>query len=68
MQFSGALQPLPALFVIERARVADVGAHELGMPCVGVLYGYGDRWELEKAGADAIVPSVDALREWLLRG
>ena len=44
------------------------GAHELGMPCVGVLYGYGDRWEMEKAGADAIVPSVDALQEWLLRG
>ena len=26
------------------------GAHEVGLPCVGVLYGYGSRAEHEKAG------------------
>lgn len=31
-----------------------LGAKEVGMVCVGVLYGYGDLEELEKAGADYI--------------
>ena len=44
------------------------GAHELGMPCIGVTYGYGGRRELEEARADAIVDSVDALRARLLEG
>lgn len=37
------------------------GAHEVGMECIGVLYGYGSREELISAGADCIVPSVEAL-------
>lgn len=37
------------------------GAHELGMPCVGVLYGFGTRMELENAGADAIAATVAEL-------
>ena len=37
------------------------GAHEVGMECIGVLYGYGSREELISAGADYIVPSVEAL-------
>ncbi|MGN0994465.1 MAG: HAD hydrolase-like protein [Butyricicoccus sp.] len=37
------------------------GAHAFGIPCVGVLYGFGSREELEKAGADAICPSVAGL-------
>lgn len=31
------------------------GAKEAGIDCLGVLYGFGDREELEKAGADYIV-------------
>ena len=42
------------------------GAHEVGLPCIGVLYGYGDREELEKAGAEFIVADIDALRKMLL--
>lgn len=38
-----------------------IGAHEIGVECIGVLYGYGSREELVSAGADYIVPSVDAL-------
>ena len=37
------------------------GAHEIGVECIGVLYGYGSREELVSAGADYIVPTVDAL-------
>ena len=42
------------------------GAHELGMPCIGVAYGYGGRGELEQTGADIIVPTVDDLQQVLL--
>ncbi len=37
------------------------GAHAVGMACVGVLYGYGDRNELQAAGADFLSRSVDDL-------
>lgn len=42
------------------------GAHETGLPCVGVLYGYGGREELEKAGADFIVEDIAELKALLL--
>lgn len=42
------------------------GAHKCGLPTVGVLYGYGDRAELETAKADYIVDSVSGLHELLL--
>lgn len=67
-------------YVLEKNQIADksrtvmvgdrshdvCGAKEQGLPCIGVLYGYGDRPELEAAGADAIVASVGALRDLLL--
>ena len=43
------------------------GAAENGIPCVGVLYGYGSREELEKAGACAICETVEALREYFIK-
>lgn len=43
-----------------------LGAHAVGMACVGVLYGYGSRGELEAAGADSLCPDVPALRRLLL--
>ena len=42
------------------------GAKENGLQSVGVLYGYGDRPELEQAGADAIAESVEDLSALLL--
>ena len=48
-------------------RLHDVeGAHELGLPCVGVAYGYGGRAELEQHGADWVVDSVEELAALLL--
>ena len=41
-----------------------LGAKAAGIFPVGVLYGYGDREELEKAGAGAIVDTTDALLDW----
>ncbi|MBR2879743.1 MAG: HAD hydrolase-like protein [Oscillospiraceae bacterium] len=58
----------------ERSRVLMIGDREhdilgakaSGLGSLGVLYGYGDRAELEKAGADTIVESVEELGEVLL--
>lgn len=42
------------------------GAKRNGIASVGVLYGFGNREELEKAGADAVAESVSALGNILL--
>ena len=41
------------------------GAHSHGLPAVGVLFGYGDRAEMEAAGADYVVEDVAELRKLL---
>ncbi len=41
------------------------GAKENGLDSIGVLYGYGDRDELEKAGADFIAESVEDIYTFL---
>ena len=56
-----------ALMVGDRYHDVE-GAHEIGIPCVGVLYGYGSEEEFRGCGADHIVESVDALRNFLLSG
>lgn len=45
-----------------------IGARENGLPCIGVLYGYGSREELEDAGAHAVCESVRELLQVLLGG
>ena len=42
------------------------GAHRVGIPCIGVGYGYAAPGELEAAGADAVVPDCPALEKLLL--
>lgn len=42
-----------------------LGAMRNGMPCVGVLWGYGGREELENAGAEVIVSAPEELAEML---
>ena len=41
------------------------GAHKNGIPCIGLLFGYGTLEELETAGADYIAKDIPALRELL---
>lgn len=41
------------------------GAKNNGIDSIGVLFGYGDREELEQAGADYIAESVDELKNLL---
>lgn len=48
-------------------REQDVfGAKENGLPCVGVLYGFGTRDELKNAGADYIVEDMKELTNLLM--
>ena len=42
------------------------GAHEHGIPCIGVTWGFGGRDELEAAGADYIVDTPEELKALLL--
>lgn len=42
-----------------------VGAAESGIDCVGVLWGYGDREELEEYGACHVVSNTDELVSYL---
>ncbi len=43
-----------------------IGARENHMDCIGVLFGYGSREELEDAGAAVTAASVEELAELLL--
>jgi len=54
-----------AVMVGDRHHDID-GAKALGLESIGVLYGYGDREEHERAEADVIVESVAELRSVLL--
>lgn len=64
-------------YVLQQCRITDldqvvmigdrehdiIGAKENGLYSVGVLYGYGSREELEAAGADRIVDTVEKLAQ-----
>ena len=54
-----------AVMVGDRRHDID-GAKAVGLDSIGVLYGYGDREEHEKAGANAILESVAELKALLL--
>lgn len=43
-----------------------IGAKEAGVSSMGVLYGYGDRRELETAGADFIATTIEDIEKLLL--
>lgn len=59
----------PATAVMVGDREHDIiGGRENGLPGVGVTFGYGDRQELEKAGAAAIADNPAQLLEILMRG
>ena len=52
----------PSETVMVGDRKHDVlGAAENGLPCIGVLYGYGSRAELTEAGAAALAADLDEL-------
>ena len=44
-----------------------IGAHKSGIKCIGVLFGFGDKKEMQEAGADFIAPTASDLKNLLLR-
>ncbi len=61
----GSIPPQSAQMVGDRRHDME-GARANGVLAVGVLYGYGDRSELEAAGADVILQDLPALARHLL--
>lgn len=53
-QFPEADRDLSRIVMVGDRRHDVAGAKEIGVDCIGVLYGYGDREELEMAGAKYI--------------
>ena len=61
------IDPGTAIMVGDREH--DVhGAAENGIPAIGITWGYGDRQELEGAGAAVTFDSPDEVLEFILRG
>ena len=64
-------------YVLENCNVSDhdevimvgdrkydvTGAHELGIKCIAVLFGYGSKEELTEAGADYMAETPDKVAE-----
>lgn len=57
---SESLDPSATLMIGDR-KFDIIGAKKNGMQSLGVLWGFGDRAELEEAGADSIVEKVNDL-------
>lgn len=62
----GDIDPATAVMVGDR-RHDVAGAHANGVPCVGVLFGYGSQEEFEQAGADYIARDIPHLQKILLQ-
>ena len=59
----------PATAIMVGDREHDVhGATENGIPCIGITWGYGDRTELEGAGASVTFDTPGEVLEYILRG
>lgn len=64
METAGISKPDEAVMVGDRKH--DIlGAKENGLEAVGVLYGYGDRQELEAAGADYLAEQAEEIIRFL---
>ena len=66
-----ALEHMPVINLKNAVMIGDrkhdvLGAKEIGMDCIGVLYGYGDEAELTAAGVTVMVDSVEDLGRLLL--
>ncbi len=57
------ISPLDRAIMIGDRKYDVLGAREVGIETIGVLYGYGSRQELLEAGAACIVPTVEVLSQ-----
>lgn len=63
---SCGITDLSEVIMIGDRKYDIIGAKQAGVTSIGVLYGYGDRNELEKAGADFIADTVEDIEKLLL--
>lgn len=63
---SRGIGPGDGAVMVGDRRYDITGAHDNGIPAVGVLYGYGSREELSEAGADHLARDIGELRGLLL--
>lgn len=63
---SNSLTDVSSIVMVGDRKHDIIGAKATGINSIGVLYGYGNREELEQAGADSIVESIKELRSLLL--
>lgn len=61
------LEAGPEIIMVGDRRHDVEGAHENGIRCAGVLYGYGDEDEMRECGADFIIEGVKDLRDFLVK-
>ncbi|MFQ9510592.1 MAG: HAD family hydrolase [Lachnospiraceae bacterium] len=61
------LVDMSELIMVGDRKYDVLGAKAFGIKSIGVLYGYGSLTELEEAGADYIVETVEELQELLLK-
>jgi phosphoglycolate phosphatase len=57
---------LSSLVMIGDRKYDIEGAKAVGIASVGVLYGFGDRYELENAGADRIAETVESVYDIIM--
>ena len=60
------IQDIEGVLMVGDRKFDVEGAHECGMPCVGVRFGFAKPGELEDAGAEYIVETVAELKQLLL--
>ena len=66
LEKSGCLDQRDHVIMVGDRKFDIAGAKEYGVRAVGVAYGYGDRKELEEAGAERIFDTVEELSDYLL--
>ncbi len=42
-----------------------IGANEMGIDCIGISWGFGDKWDLEDAGVVTILDNPDEVLEYI---
>lgn len=60
------IAPGPSVVMVGDREHDVLGARKAGLDCIGVLFGYGDAPELQKAGAARIAATVEELAGLLL--
>lgn len=65
LQECGIMEPSKCVMVGDRKYDVE-GAHHFSIPCISVLFGYGNREEFERAGSDYIAHTPEEVKKIIL--